>query len=39
MGFNAMQPGKVKRGDVLFLLFAAAVLGAAFAAVFLFVHW
>ena len=34
-----MQPGKVKRGDLLFLLFAAVVLGAAFASVFLLVHW
>jgi hypothetical protein len=28
MGFNAMQPGKVKRGDVLFLLAAIVVIGA-----------
>lgn len=26
MGFNAMQPGKVKRGDLLYLLAAIAVL-------------
>jgi len=28
MGFNAMQPGKIKRGDVLFLVAAALVIGA-----------
>jgi hypothetical protein len=28
MGFNAMQPGKIKRGDVLFLLAAVIVIGA-----------
>ena len=28
MGFNSMQPGKVKRGDVLFLLAAIVVIGA-----------
>ena len=39
VGFNAMQPGKVKRGDLLFLLSAVLVIGAAFAAVFLWVHW
>jgi hypothetical protein len=26
MGFNAMQPGKVKRGDVLFLVAAIVVV-------------
>jgi hypothetical protein len=26
MGFNAMQPGKVKRGDLLYLLAAIVVL-------------
>ena len=35
MGFNAMQPGKVKRGDILFLIFGIVVLAAAFLAVFL----
>lgn len=28
MGFNAMQPGKVKRGDLLYLLAAVIVIGA-----------
>jgi hypothetical protein len=28
MGFNAMQPGKVKRGDVLFLVAAVVVIAA-----------
>jgi hypothetical protein len=28
MGFNAMQPGKVKRGDLLFLLSAIVVIVA-----------
>ncbi len=28
MGFNAMQPGKVKRGDLLFLIVALIVIGA-----------
>jgi hypothetical protein len=28
MGFNAMQPGKVKRGDLLFLIVAMIVIGA-----------
>ena len=28
MGFNAMQPGKVKRGDVLFLVAAVVVITA-----------
>jgi hypothetical protein len=27
MGFNAMQPGKVKRGDLLFLFAAVIVIG------------
>jgi len=39
MGFNAMQPGKVKRGDLLFLISGIVVLAAAVAAVFVFVHW
>ena len=30
-----MQPGKVKRGDVLFLIFGVVVVAAAFVAVFL----
>ena len=28
MGFNAMQPGKVKRGDLLYLLAAVVVIAA-----------
>jgi hypothetical protein len=28
MGFNAMQPGKIKRGDLLFLLAAIVVVAA-----------
>jgi len=28
MGFNAMQPGKIKRGDLWFLLAAVIVIGA-----------
>ncbi len=28
MGFNAMQPGKIKRGDLLFLLAAVVVVAA-----------
>ena len=28
MGFNAMQPEKVKRGDLLFLIAAVIVIGA-----------
>jgi hypothetical protein len=28
MGFNAMQPGKIKRADVLYLLAAVVVIGA-----------
>lgn len=27
MGFNSMQPGKVKRGDLLYLLAAVVVIG------------
>jgi hypothetical protein len=27
VGFNAMQPGKVKRGDLLYLLAALIVIG------------
>ena len=27
MGFNAMQPGKVQRGDLLFLVAAVIVIG------------
>jgi len=27
VGFNAMQPGKVKRGDLLYLLAAVIVIG------------
>jgi hypothetical protein len=33
MGFNAMQPGKVKRGDVLFLVAAILVVAAVVALV------
>ena len=29
MGFNPMQPGKLKRGDVLMLLFGVAMIAAA----------
>ena len=29
MGFNAMQPGKIKRGDVLLLLFGLAMIAGA----------
>ncbi len=28
MGFNAMQPGKVKKGDLVFLVVAIVVIGA-----------
>ena len=28
MGFNAMQPGKIKRGDLLYLLAAVIVIVA-----------
>lgn len=27
MGFNAMQPGRVKRGDLLYLLAAVVIIG------------
>jgi hypothetical protein len=27
MGFNAMQPGRIKRGDLLFLVAAIVVVG------------
>ena len=27
MGFNAMQPGKIKRADLLYLLAAVVVIG------------
>jgi len=29
MGFNAMQPGKIKRGDILMFLFGVALIAAA----------
>jgi len=29
MGFNPMQPGKVKRGDILMFLFGLAMIAAA----------
>ena len=29
MGFNPMQPGKVKRGDILMFLFGLALIAAA----------
>ena len=29
MGFNAMQPGKIKKGDVLLFLFGVAMIAAA----------
>jgi hypothetical protein len=29
MGFNAMQPGKVKKGDILMFLFGLALIAAA----------
>jgi len=29
VGFNAMQPGKIKRGDILLLLFGLAMIAAA----------
>ena len=29
MGFNAMQPGKVKKGDILMLLFGLALIAGA----------
>jgi hypothetical protein len=28
VGFNAMQPGRIKRGDLLFLIAAIVVIGA-----------
>jgi hypothetical protein len=28
VGFNAMQPGKVKRGDLVYLIAAIVVIGA-----------
>jgi hypothetical protein len=28
VGFNAMQPGRVKRGDLLYLIAAIVVIGA-----------
>jgi hypothetical protein len=28
VGFNAMQPGKIKKGDLLYLLAAIVVIGA-----------
>ena len=28
MGFNAMQPGRIKRADLLYLLGAVVVIGA-----------
>ena len=28
MGFNAMQPGRVRRGDLLYLIAAIVVIGA-----------
>jgi hypothetical protein len=28
VGFNAMQPGRIKRGDLLFLVAAIVVIGA-----------
>ena len=28
MGFNAMQPGKIKKGDVIMLVAAIVVIGA-----------
>jgi hypothetical protein len=39
VGFNAMQPGKVKRGDMLFLILGIVLIAAAVAAVFLLVRW
>jgi hypothetical protein len=29
VGFNAMQPGKIKRGDILLLLFGLAMIAGA----------
>jgi hypothetical protein len=31
VGFNAMQPGKVKKGDILVFLFGVALIAAALA--------
>lgn len=31
MGFNPMQPGKLKRGDVLMFLFGLTLIGAVLA--------
>jgi hypothetical protein len=31
MGFNPMQPGKVKKGDLLMFVFGLAMIGAALA--------
>lgn len=31
MGFNAMQPGRISKGDVLMLLFGMGLIGAALA--------
>jgi hypothetical protein len=31
VGFNAMQPGKIKKGDLWFLVAAIVVIGALFA--------
>jgi hypothetical protein len=39
LGFNSMQPGKVKRGDLLFLVLGVVLIAAAVAAVFLWVRW
>jgi hypothetical protein len=35
MGFNAMQPGRIKRGDVLMLVAAIVIVGALLAWAFL----
>ena len=29
MGFNPMQPGRIKKGDILMFLFGLALIGAA----------
>jgi hypothetical protein len=34
VGFNAMQPGKIKKGDLLYLLAAVVVIGGSLAWVF-----
>ena len=34
MGFNAMQPGKVRRGDIIMFVSCLAILAAAVALVF-----